>query len=291
VARGPNCYLGTGSISRLWRGQQQRIITGLPSAYNAAVSDIVGVHDIAFQGAGRMLVSVGWGGAPDTRGALGMYAEGFGSVLHVNKSGGWKVIADVSALENANPAGGPVDSNPYGLLAESNQFFIVDAGGNSLIGITPNGAATVIATFPSRPVPPGFPPQFAQAEAVPTEVTRGPDGALYVSTLTGVPFVPGMARIWRVVPGQAATVFADGLTMITDMDWADDGSLYVLQYAAMPFFGGPGAVVRIAPDGTRTTIVSNLTNPTGILAAPDGSIYVSNRGNVAGVGEVLRIVP
>src|SRR5215217_235635 len=27
------CYSGTGSISRLWKGQQQRTATGLPSAY------------------------------------------------------------------------------------------------------------------------------------------------------------------------------------------------------------------------------------------------------------------
>jgi sugar lactone lactonase YvrE len=64
----------------------------------------------------------------------------------------------------------------------------------------------------------------------------------------------------------------------------------VLQYASAPFFGGVGSVVRVAPDGSRTTIATGLANPTGILAAPDGAIYVSNRGNVEGIGEVLRIV-
>ena len=57
------------------------------------------------------------------------------------------------------------------------------------------------------------------------------------------------------------------------------------------FFGQPGLLIRVAPCGARTTISSSLTNPTGVLVGPDGAIYVSNRGNAAGVGEVLRIVP
>jgi len=142
-------------------------------------------------------------------------------------------------------------------------------------------------------VPPGpFNPPFAQSEAVPTEVTRGPDGALYVSTLTGVPFRPGAAAIYRVVPGQAPVVYAGGFTQVTDFAWGADGSLYVLQYASAPFFGGPGSVVRVAPDdGARTTVINTLTAPTGIAVGPDGALYVSNRGNVEAVGEVLRIVP
>jgi len=52
--------------------------------------------------------------------------------------------------------------------------------------------------------PPGpFNPPFVQAQPVPTEVTRGSDGALYVSLLSGVPFLPGTAGIYRVVLGQA----------------------------------------------------------------------------------------
>jgi hypothetical protein len=50
-------------------------------------------------------------------------------------------------------------------------------------------------------------------------------------------------------------------------------------------------VVRVARNGTRTAIPYALTNPTGILVDRHGAIYVSNRGNLAGVGEVLKIVP
>lgn len=50
-------------------------------------------------------------------------------------------------------------------------------------------------------------------ESVPTSVAYGPDGALYVSELTGFPFPAGASTIWRVVPGKAPTVYATGLTM------------------------------------------------------------------------------
>lgn len=289
VARGENCYSGTAAITRLRQGRQERIVSGLPSLYSAELNDIIGVQDIGFQGG--MYVTVGFGGAPDARAQLGELGKWFGTLLHVRPDGGRRIVADVSAFENTNPDGRFVDSNPYGLLAEPGRTYVVDAGGNTLLEVRANGTTSLIATFPTRVVPPGFPPMFVDAEAVPTEVTRGPDGALYVSTLSGAPFVPGSARIFRVVPGSAPTVYADGFSMITDIDWGADGSLYVLQYASMPFFGGVGSVIRVAPDGARTTLVSDLTNPTSILAAPDGSVYVANRGNVELVGEVLRIVP
>ena len=49
--------------------------------------------------------------------------------------------------------------------------------------------------------------------------------------------------------------------------------------------------VGVTPGGVRTVINNALANPTGVLVGPDGAIYVSNKGNLAGQGEVLRIVP
>ena len=137
-----------------------------------------------------------------------------------------------------------------------------------------------------------LPPTVTTADAVPTEVVRGPEGALYVSQLTGVPFVAGNASIWRIVPGAAPQIYRTGFKTITDFDWGPDGNLYLVQFASAPtFFGGPGLLIRVPPTGPPVTLNSTLTNPTGVLVGPDGAIYVSNRGNVAGVGEVLRIVP
>ena len=293
VYRGRNCYSGTGAITRLWRGRQERVASRLPSLYNAAVLDIVGPDDLSFVGRGNLQMTIGWGGAPAARADLGELGKLFGALYSVSPSGQWRIVADVSAFEGENnPAGGALDSNPYAVLAEAGTRYVTDAGGNSLLEVAMNGDVSLVAVFPTTPVPAGpFNPPFAQSEAVPTSITRGPDGALYVSTLSGVPFLPGAARIYRVVPGQSPQVYAGGFTQVTDHDWGPDGSLYVLQYASAPFFGGNGSVVRVASGGARTTVATGLFHPTSVLLGRDGAIYVSNYGNMAGVGEVLRIVP
>jgi hypothetical protein len=289
VARGPNCYSGSGAISRWWRGEQERVASGLPSLVNTGSTDIAGPHDIGFIGRGTAFVSIGWGGNPAARSSLGEHGVGFGRLIQLAPSGHWKVVADVAEVEgDANPDGGIVDSNPYGVLVEPGEIHVVDAGGNSLLRAGMDKRVLPIATFPTTPAP----PPFAQSEAVPTEVQRGPDGALYVSTLSGVPFLAGTAAIYRVVPGEPPMLYAGGFKTITDFAFAPDGSMYVLEFASGPiFFGGPGQLVHVAVDGTRTTVVQDLSGPTGVLIGPDGSVYISNRGNLPDVGEVLRYDP
>ena len=103
--------------------------------------------------------------------------------------------------------------------------------------------------FTGLPPPlPGIP-----SESVPTAVTRGRIGAwLPISELTGFPFQKGLARVWRVVPGHAPTVFARGFTNIIDLQFDKHGRLYVLEMAkngllqAMNPGGDPtGRLVRI----------------------------------------------
>jgi len=193
-------------------------------------------------------------------------------------------VTDLGAYEAAvNPGGGPLDSNPFGLLAEAGGQVVVDAGGNALLRVAADGEVTTLAEFPSRD-------DGRSTDAVPTGVAVGPDGAYYVSELTGVPFAVGAANVYRVVPGQAPEVAYSGLKTIIDLDFGPDGSLYVLQHATGPFLSGNGALIRIAPDGTRTTLASEgLTRPTSVLVGDDGAIYVTNRGISVGTGEVIRI--
>ena len=284
VLRGaPQCYGPTGAISRLWRGNQERVATGLPS-YGTAVST-TGPHDISFLGRGGGYVTIGLGLEGLPRSAFPV-ADQFGQLVHVSASGHWKPIADVAAYEfSVNPAGGPVDSNPYGLLAEPGSRLVADAGANALLRVAANGAISTVAVFPSRP-------DGRSTDSVPTAVAVGPDGAYYVSELTGIPFAAGAANIYRVVPGHAPTVAWSGFTTVIDIAFGPDGSLYVLEHSTGPvFFALPGRLVKIAPDGTRTTIVAGLTRPGSVAVGPDGALYVSNRSTSIGSGEVLRIEP
>lgn len=281
----PFCYGPSGAVSRLWRGVQERVVTGLPS-YASQFGQASGAHDIAMLGVGNAHVSIGWGADPLLRDALGTPWTSFDWLARVDASGNWRPEVDLGAFEAAtNPDGGPVDSNPYGLLAEPGQVVVAEAGGNALLAVGSNGSISTIATLPSRP-------QGRATDSVTTAVALGPDGAYYVAELTGLPFAAGAANVYRVISGQAPEIAYSGFTTIIDLTFGPDGSLYVLEHSTGPvFFALPGRLLKIAPDGTRTTVVDGLTRPGSVAVGPDGALYVSNRSISVGTGEVLRIEP
>lgn len=277
------CYGASGAISRYAQGRQERVIDGLPSVADAAGLEANGPNDIGFLGSNRAYVTIGLGNDPARRSDFGAAGARLGTLAQFTGRTGWRYVADVAAVEGVgNPAGGPVDSNPYGLLVEQRSVLVTDAGANTLLRVHGDGRAETIAVFRSRPGSP--------TDSVPTTVVPAPGGGYYVGELTGVPFADGSARIYRVVEGQPTTIAHDGLKTIIDLAVGTDGSLYVLQHATGPvFFAGPGQVVRIAPNGTRTVVLTGLVRPTSLLAAPDGSLYVTNNAVGNGVGEVWRV--
>jgi len=296
VAVGMNCFSETGKVTRLYRGKQERVAEGLPSVFNTVRQDVVGPNDISFQGRGGGYVTIGWGGAPAARDTLHI-ASVVGTLIKLEPSGRWRLDANISDFERLNnPAGGPNDSNPYGVLALPGERYVTDAGGNSLLRVDASGDVSLVAVFPAEPIiPTPAPPAAPTAEAVPTEVVMGPDGALYVSLLTGAPFVNGLAKVYRVVPGQTPTVFQSNFRTIIDIAFGPDGSLYVLEHSATaPGFAAPGKITRITPDNVRHVINTGTTlvRPTAIVVDDAGAIYVSNKGAgfAAGAGEVLKIV-
>jgi sugar lactone lactonase YvrE len=288
---GTRCYGPTGAISRLWRGRQERIATGLPSLAAQTQGDTAsGPQHISFLGR-RLFVTIGCScNRNDPTGAL-LEELGFGYLMRVSPSGRAKAVADVAAYEaRANPDGAQIDSNPYGLLALPRDRLVTDAGGNSLVDVAANGSITTVATFPKLSAP------FGLRDAVPTNVVLGPDGAYYVSTLTGFPFTAGTAIVYRVVAGQAPTLYAWNLTQLTDLAFAGDGSLYVLQHSsAIPTlpspFAGPGAVLRVPPGGgpASTVVAGGLPRATGLAVDDDGSLFVAVNGASAGNGQVWKI--
>jgi hypothetical protein len=285
------CYGATGAVSRLWHGVQERVVTGLPSlAFPPAGATAAGPQHVSFQGRGGLFVTIGCSCNKATPTGALLDSLGFGYLLKASASGNMKQIADVARYESdVNPDGGLIDSNPYGLLALPGHRLVTDAGGNSLVDVSANGDVSTVAAFPKAPGP---------RDAVPTGVVVGPDGAYYVATLTGAPFTPGTASVYRVVPGQAPTLYAWNLSALTDLAFGSDGSLYALRFGSpipgVPFpLAGPGAIWRVPPGGggTSTLVAGGLPGATGLVVGADGALYVSVNGSSAGNGAVWRIEP
>jgi hypothetical protein len=300
VLRGETqCYGASGRISRLWGGVQLAVVTGLPSYANASGNNATGPHDLVVDDH-RALLTLGWGENPALRNtAPSAVWQQFGHLAraHLEGAGEWKLDLDVSAYEAAaNPDGGPIDTNPYGILQRQSGVFVTDAGGNDLLQVKSwQGHISTVAVFPSRsttpPHPscvfPGFPPV---TDSVPTAVTVGPDGAYYVGELTGAPFCAGYANVYRVARGQAPTLWCGGFTTIIDLTFGPDGNLYVAEHSNGPvFFGMPGDVVRVGPGCSKTPVTPPLNRPGSLAFGPDGKLYVSVNSNSKDTGEVVRI--
>jgi DNA-binding beta-propeller fold protein YncE len=195
------------------------------------------------------------------------------------------------------------DSDPYDVIAYHGGWVVADAAANSLLQVSPSGRIRLLARFPAvtEQAPAGVlgpAPVTVKAQAVPTSIAVGPDGALYVGLLRGVPSVPGTAYIYRVVPGHQPTIWARGLTAVTDVAFDRHGRLLATEYSTGGLLAPPtvpGALVRISGHNHTVTAlpVTGLFQPTGVAVGSDGSVYVSNYGastaTAAHPGEILKI--
>lgn len=215
-----------GAVVRLdlRKGTTRTVVDGLPTFIDA-VGDLVGAHDVTFQGRGSMYVPIGLGHDPAVRPPDTPIA----TLMRITPDGGSRVVADLGDHEAAeNPDGGLPDSNPHSAAAVPGGVVVADAGANSLLHVAAGrGDVTTLAVFPDREVGTSTGP--VPVQSVPNSVTVGPDGAYYVGELTGFPFVPGESRVYRVTPDGSLEVFADGFTSIIDLTFDADGNLYVLE--------------------------------------------------------------
>jgi glucose/arabinose dehydrogenase len=282
---GPVCYGPSGAVTRILDGEQEQYATGLSSYASPEGGQAFGPQDVAFRGRGGAYVPVGVCFQPN---------DSCGRLIHVAASGKWRAVADILAWEIENNPDGAHDgeSNPYAALALPGERIVADAAGNTLLRVAPNGQISMLALFPARMVEGPEPGSQILMDSVPTSVAVGPDGAYYVSELTGFPFPLGGARIYRVEPGETPEIYADGFTNVIDIAFENDGSLLVLEIAKNSMISGDpaGALIRLYPDGSRETLLEEgLTSPTAVAIGDDGAIYISNYGQNADIGEVLRI--
>ncbi|WP_435019089.1 ScyD/ScyE family protein [Tundrisphaera sp. TA3] len=289
-------YGDSGSLSRLRNGVQERVATGLPSLAPDGGGGATGLQDIAFNSAGELFGVIGLGADPALRTQLGAAGDGFGRLVRLPLDGGPIVgIANLANFEaSQNPDGGESNSNLFGLVAApGGGFLVTDAGANAVLRVSGQGSISTLTTVLPRPNPLPFGPPTI--ESVPTGITIGPDGAAYFGELTGGPFPPGAANIYRVDLGTGQrTTFLTGFTNLMDLAFGPDGALYALQLTtnglASQTGPGPGLLTRIdLQTGARTVIASaGLSFPTALVVGPDNTIYVSNGGTEPGTGQVVR---
>ena len=95
-------------------------------------------------------------------------------------------VADLAAYErDSNPDGQIIDSNPFDLTpAPDGSLYVADAGGNSLLKVTPSGEISTVFAW--------------RVNSVPTSVAFDRSGQAHVGFLSPAPFIQGSANIERV---------------------------------------------------------------------------------------------
>lgn len=205
-------------------------------------------------------------------------------------------VADLWGFEAANdPDGQALESNPYGLAAgPDGMLWVLDAAGNDLLKVDPaTGAVEVVATFEMLPSPIPNPERgdVKATDAVPTGLTFDTQGNVYVSYLSGFPFVPGSARVVKVTPDGAVSDYATGLTMLIDLRTGPDGQLYAVSFGRFTDQGpqpNSGAIVRVKPGTASEELVTGLQFPTSVAFNAAGDAYVTTNGmGEPGKGELV----
>ena len=160
--------------------------------------------------------------------------------------------------------------------------------------IFPNATRRTRSAAARRPGPAAIIPM----QAVPTGVVKGPDGALYMSQLTGFPFPVGGANVFRIDPWSGQDLglrdgvhehhrprLRQGRHALRARDGRDDSPAARLdrRRAAHRPLARQGAEAESAlPAGT-------LTHPGGVAVGKRGDLYVTNRSDEADFGEVLKL--
>jgi hypothetical protein len=305
------CVGLTGAVSLIRHGHIAASVR-LPSVIEADNHEVAGPAAVAFSRGQAAVVmqdvlvnSHGGNAVPKPAGNF------FGKLLILSGRGVTTVNLAAYAAAHPQPAWslGTVpgekayDSDPYDVVAYHGGWVVADAAANSLLQVSPSGRIHLLARFPavSEVAPAGVfgpAPVTVKAQAVPTSIAVGPDGALYVGLLRGVPSDPGTAYIYRVVPGHHPRIWARGLTAVTAIAFDRQGQLLATEYSTGGLLSPPttpGALVRISHHGhTVTTLpVTGLFQPTGVAVGSRGTVYVSNYGSstatAAHPGEILKI--
>jgi hypothetical protein len=188
-------------------------------------------------------------------------------------------IAEPTAAEPRNVR----PSNPFAIVGSNASIAVVDASFNRVwtVPVTPTlGAPGTLVNF--APVPNTTPALGAPvSEAVPASIREVGNDYL-VSLLTGFPFGPGAASVWRVnlFTGATDRVLSGLQTAIDVLPLTATGDQsYVLEYSRAFTTNGAGRLLRV--DGVRGTslvLADPLQSPTSMAVdTRTGDLFVIER--------------
>ncbi|HEY0543970.1 MAG TPA: ScyD/ScyE family protein [Pyrinomonadaceae bacterium] len=180
-----------------------------------------------------------------------------------------------------NPDNRERECDPFDLALGGGYAYVTDAGGNDLLRIQlATGEMNSYAVFEQRPNPlfdSKQPENFKNRpdrDAVPSGITFGPDGALYVACLGGYPFPQGGSGIYRLAdkngngtaldPGEKSLA-ADGLTCAVGVAFDADGVMYTSEYSMDFFKNAPGRICQIRDGKCAVTLTDKAISPTSII--------------------------
>jgi hypothetical protein len=196
----------------------------------------------------------------------------------------------------------PVDSlsNPYAVLVDDRRVLVADAGANAVLSIDANGGISTFfvpplvtdgacAGAPNNPASDEYEAAVG-CDPVPTGVTEGPDGLIYVSTLGAL--TPGAGRVYVLTPDGEEVRRIEGLNPMTGIAVDHEGTVYVSELTAdVPIeeldpADPAGRIVRIEGDGDRSYAAVPVAQG---LEFQDGELYASALSLVPDGGQVVRV--
>lgn len=286
----PATFGMTSRIIRLTDSGEQEVVAQLPSI--AVGQDLIGAARI-IEIDGSLYATVGvWQSVLGDEITIPHQAE----VVQIDNSE-IVTVANLWAheLENNPDESTNLESHPYGMAVNADgMLYVADAAANAIWRVdTETGEVETLVAFDG--LPGVFPSEYYGGELltdpVPTAVVLGEDDTLYVSFLSGAPFVPGSAKVVQVDAEGNVSDYATGFTMLTDMQMGSDGQLYVLSFGMFteegPVFNS-GYVARILEDGSAEIIIEGLPFATALALDDNGNGYVAING--LGIPEAGAVV-
>lgn len=285
VAGTGDTFVGTSSASvvTIKDGCPVTLASGFPSGGPPELGWDLGVDHVEILN-GQLYALVGGGGE-----AYG-HPDFPNGVYQVNADGSHALVADLSAWFRANPVAEPhppvsPDAQPFSMVGIGGALWIVEANHQQVITVTPEGAITRIADL------------SVLGNLAPAGIAPAPDGGVYVSFLSPLPFADGSARVVQVGTDGTVTDVWTGLTAATSVAVDADGVLHALEMATgnsneAPFVApGTGKVVRQVGPASSDDVLTGLDFPIKMKFGPDGALYVGMPafGATEGQGQILRV--